>query len=200
MKHEKNTSEIDQLKQVLAKSFDGSEGDDVPPMPDGLRDRIADQYGRTASSEVVERTGDSFFSLLGQLFRRPAFAAVTAAVIMLVVATAIFNKPGGGEPFRDPGGDTRSAVTLVLHLIDTPTTDAIKSAGFASEALMETKNPDELGAVLQKAGVRIVLDGRVGKIFGYLPGEVTPAIEEDLPADPAALAAKVAAFQAKLTK
>jgi hypothetical protein len=198
MKHEKNTSEMDQLKQVLAKSFDGSEGDDVPPMPDGLRDRIADQYGRSTSSEVVERTGDSFFSLLGQLFRKPAFAVVTAGVIMMVVATAVFKRPGS-EPFRDPGG-TPSAVTLVLHQIDAPTTEGIKSAGFASKALTETQNADELGAALEAEGVRIVIDGAAGKIFGYLPGEATPAIEEDLPADPAALAAKVAAFQAKLTK
>ena len=198
MNHEKNTSDIDQLKQVLAKSFDGSEGDDVPPMPEGLRDRIADQYGRTASHEVVESTGERFFSLISQLFRKPAFAVGMAAVVMLIVATAVFNRPDSTTGFR--GGDDPSSVTLVLHLIDAPTTEVIKTSGFDSEALKETKNPDELGEVLDSAGVRIVLDGRVNKILGYMPGETEPAIEEDMPSDPAALAAKVAAFQAKLTK
>ena len=199
MNHEKNNSEIDQVKQLLAKSFDGSEGDDVPPMPEGLRDRIADQYGRTASNEVVEKsTGESFFSLISQLFRKPAFAVGMAAVIMLLVATAVFNRPDTNPGFR--GGDDPSSVTLVLHLIDAPTTEAIKASGFDSEALKETKNPDELGDLLDDAGVRIVLDGSVNKILGYMPGEATPAIEEEMPSDAAALAAKVAAMQAKLTK
>lgn len=198
MNHEKNSSEIDQVKEVLAKSFDGSEGDDVPPMPEGLRDRIADQYGRTAPDGVAKGSGESFFSLISQLFRKPAFAVGMAAVIMLVVATAVFNRPGDDPGFRGPGSS--SEVTLVLHEVDAATVEGIKNAGIDSEALVETTSADELGEALDQTGVRIVLDGRVHKILGYMPGESEPAMEEEMPSDPAALAAKVAAFQAKLSK
>ena len=198
MNQEKNSSEIDQVKQVLAKSFDGSEGDDIPPMPDGLRDRIEDQYGRAASDEVVRDSGESFFSLLSQLFRKPAFAVGMAAVIMLVVGTALLNRPTGDPGFRGPGSSTE--VRLVLHQVDAATVQGIESAGIDRGAMVVTASADELGAALDRAGVRIVIDGRVNKLFGYLPGASEPSLEEDLPSDPSVLAAKVAEVQGKLTK
>lgn len=198
MNHEQNTPDLDDLKQVLAKSFDGSEGDDVPPMPEGLRDRIADQYGRAAAPAAVRSTGESLFARISELFRKPAFAVAAAAVVMLVIATSVLNRPDRATVFR--GGGPGSEVTLVLHRVDAPTTASIKAAGFDGEALTETRNPDELGAVLAAPGAHIVIDGGAAKILGYLPGEAKPSIEEELPGDPAALAARVAAVQAVLLK
>lgn len=196
MNHEKNTSEQDDLKQVLSKSFDGAEGDDVPPMPEGLRDRIADQYGRSVAPRE-SATGEGLFSRISRLFQQPAFAAATAVILLLVVATAVMNRPDSPSGFRG-GTGTGAAVTIVLHQVDAPTRGVIMDVGFDAEALTETKSPDELGAALEGNGVRIVIDGAASRILGFRPGETTPSVEEALPSDPSALAGRMVAIQARL--
>ena len=104
MNHEKKPSDIEQLKQVLAKSFDGSEGEDIPPLPEGLRDRITDQYGRRATPSQDARTStETLFSRISGLFRTPAFAGATAVLIVLLVATAVIRQPDGTKVTRGGG-------------------------------------------------------------------------------------------------
>ena len=54
----------EELKALLSRSFRSEEGDDAPPLPEDLRDRIRDQYGRlpgTAPTPTEEHS-ESIFS------------------------------------------------------------------------------------------------------------------------------------------
>ena len=199
MNHEKKSSDIDQLKQVLAKSFDGGEADDVPPLPDGLRDRITGQYGRSATPSQNARTStDTLFSRISQLFRTPAFAGAAAVLILLLVATVIINRPDSTRGLR--GGDGHPSLTVVLYQLDEATRSAVIESDLDGNALTTAGSEPELAEALQATGARIVLDGAAHKILGYLPGQTEPHIEEPLPGDPTELANRIAAIQLKLTE
>jgi hypothetical protein len=57
MTNDPHSPDLDQIKSLLAKSFDASEGDDVPPLPESLRDRINGQYGRTQAHRTASSGG-----------------------------------------------------------------------------------------------------------------------------------------------
>jgi hypothetical protein len=204
MNPEKKSPDLDQLKQLLAKSYDGSEASDVPPLPEGLRDRIADQYGQSATTPspqaVTQKVG--FFSAVSQLFATPSLQAVAALVILLLVATVVIKSTGPsstGGALR--GGDgTLSSVTCILMDLDEAEKAAVAESGLAEDALTTADSPGALTKALEAVGVRIVIDGNSDQILGYLPGSNTPTIEEPLPADPAALTSKIAQIIAELSK
>jgi hypothetical protein len=204
MNPEKKSADLDQLKQLLAKSYEGGEANDVPPLPEGLRDRIADQYGQSATTPspkaVTQKVG--FFSAVSQLFATPSLQAVAALVILLLVATVVIKNNGPsstGGTLR--GGDgTLSSVTCILMDLDEAEKAAVAESGLAEDALTTADSPDALTKALEAVGVRIVIDGKTDQILGYLPGSNTPTIEEPLPADPAALTSKIAQIIAELSK
>ena len=198
MNQEKKSSEIDQLKQLLAKSFDGGEADDVPPLPDGLRDRIAGQYGRSATpSQGMRPRTETLFSRISRLFRTPAFAGAAAVLILLLVATVVINRPDSTGGLRG-GDDGHSSLTVVLYQLDEASRSAVSDLD--GSALTTAGSEAELAKALEGTGARIVLDGEADKILGYLPGQTAPHIEEPLPGDPAELAKRIAAIQFKLAE
>jgi hypothetical protein len=202
MNPEKKSPDLEQLKQLLAKSYNGSEADDVPPMPDGLRDRIADQYGQSATtpSPQVESQKVSFFSAVAQLFATPALRAATALVILLLVATVIIiNVPSNPKGIRG-GGEPTSSITCVLHGLDAAEEEAVAKSGLSKEALRFSKSATELQGAIEAEGAVLIINGETDQILAYLPGEDTPTIEEPLPTDPAELTAKIAQIIAKLSK
>lgn len=199
MNPEKKSSEIDQLKQLLAKSFDGSEADDIPPLPEGLRDRIADQYGRSAPPSQRARTStDTLFSRISRLFQTPALAGVAAVLILLLVATVVINRPDSTKGLRGDG--ELPSVTLVLYKLDEQSRSVVTESDLEGSALTTVASETELAKALEAEGARIVLDGTAGKILGYHPGQTDPAIEEPLPDDPGTLALRLAAIQRQLDK
>lgn len=203
MKPEKTSPDLEQLKQLLAKSYDGSEGEDIPPLPDSLRDRLADQYGRSAAtpSPVAERGKVGLFASLAQLFATPAMRAVAAVVILLLVVTVVISTgPESTQGVVRGGGENLSGITCILHQLDADEQKAVAASGLDERALRTTDSPAALDAALQGEGVRIVLDGENDLILGYLPGDTAPSIEEPLPGDPGTLTAKVAEMAAKLGK
>ena len=201
MNPEKNTPDLDQLKHLLAKSYDGSEANDVPPMPDGLRERIAGQYGRSATtpSPQVEIQKVSFFSAVAQLFATPSLRAAAALVVLLLVATAVLkNLPDSTTGTIRGGGDPSSSITCILYGLDTAEQTAVANSGLGEDALKTATTSADLDGALQGEGVRIVINGDTDQILGYLPGKDTPTIEEPLPADPADLTTKIAQIIAEL--
>lgn len=187
MKHNPNSADLEELKSFLAKSFDAAEGDDVPPLPESLRDRIADQYGRT-TTPAPESSSQGFFSWLTSLFAQPAFAGVAAALVLVLTATVLLNKPDEGATFR--GTDSAApAITLVLFQVDAASTASIRESGLFDEKAMRTAaTPAELAEIKPP---RIVINGSTGTIQAYAEGSDTP-VEADLPADPTAIADAIA--------
>ena len=54
MKTDAPKPDHDELKVLLAKSFQAEQAEDVPPLPDGLRDRIRDQYGQVETAPQTD--------------------------------------------------------------------------------------------------------------------------------------------------
>ena len=129
MKTDSQTPDHEELKALLAKSFHSEEADNVPPLPDALRDRIQDQYGkakapaRTASEEHSE----SIFAKISRLFAQPAFGGAAAALVLIAVA-AFFLIPKDDPTIPDgPRGATAyNGVTIVLYGFDADQAEAIK--------------------------------------------------------------------------
>ena len=73
----------DELKALLAQSFHSEEADEVPPLPEGLRDRIRDQYGKepTPSAAPTEERSESIFAKISRLFAQPQFSGAAAALV-----------------------------------------------------------------------------------------------------------------------
>ncbi len=203
MNPEKKTPDLDQLKQMLAKSYDGTEAQDVPPMPDGLRDRIADQYGRSATtpSPSVESQKVSFFSAVAQLFATPSLRAVAAVFVLLLVATVVLkNIPSSTTGTLRGGGGNPPSILCILHGLDRAEQDAVAKSGLGQESLQTATTSADLEAALKSDRARIVINGESNLILGYFPGTDIPTIEEPLPTDPAALTAKIARIAAQLAK
>ena len=204
MNPEKKSPDLEQLKQLLAKSYDGSEADDVPPLPEGLRDRIADQYGQssTSPSSQVEAKKVGFFSAVSQLFATPSLQAVAALVILLLVATVVIKNNGPsstGGPMRGSDG-TLSSVTCILMDLDEAEKAAVAKSGLAEDALTTADSPESLSKALKVDGARIIINGGAEEILGFYPGRNIPDIIEPLPSDPAELTSKIAEISEKLSK
>ena len=194
MKQDPNSANLDDLKALLAKSFDGAEGDDVPPLPESLRDRISDQYGRS-SSPAPQAHSPGFFAWLTSLFAQPAFAGVAAALVLVITATVLLNKPGNDGTYRGDPGAAGPAVTLVLFQVDDAATQSIRSADlFDEKAVRVATTIAELDAI---APPRIVIDGSTGTIQAFAEGSDTP-IEAPLPTAPQELADTVADLLGKI--
>jgi|GEM_PF-1397983 len=203
MNPEKKTPDLDQLKQMLAKSYDGTEAIDVPPMPDGLRDRIADQYGRSATtpSPSVESRKVRFFSAVAQLFATPSLRAVAAVFILLLVATVVLKTiPSSTTGTLRGGGGNPPSILCILHGLDETEQAAVANSGLGKESLQTATTSADLQAALKSEKARIVINGESNLILGYLPGQDIPTIEEPLPTDPAALTATIASIAAELVK
>ena len=78
----------EELKALLSESFSAEEGEDVPPIPDQIRDRIQNQYGRKgdASSAISKGRDESLIARISRLFAQPQFTGAMAAVTLIAVA------------------------------------------------------------------------------------------------------------------
>ncbi|NNC90804.1 MAG: hypothetical protein HKN82_20300 [Akkermansiaceae bacterium] len=185
MNQDRNPNEIEELKAILAKSLDPGEGEDVPPMPDSLRDRISGQWGKGAA--VGTNPPGNLFTRFTALFAQPAWAGAAAAVALLLVAAVVFINPRG-DTLRGSSGQV-DPVAIVLYKLDPAAEQAIKDSGyFEVQALHVVRTEEEL----RKVGPpKIVIDGPGGNIVAHATGGTAPRITS-IPADPSQLAGAVA--------
>ena len=82
------SDQYEELKVVLSKSFSAEEGEDIPPIPDQIRDRIQDQYGRKSAAHGASSANhdESFIARISRLFTQPQFSGAMAAVALIAVA------------------------------------------------------------------------------------------------------------------
>lgn len=168
-----NTEPSDQheeLKALLSRSFHSEEGEDAPPLPDSLRDRIQDQYGRELSTATApaEEHSESIFSRISRLFAQPQFSGALAAVALIAVAAFLLIPPRDGQPnggMRGNGTDVPAnpAATIILHGFDSANTDAIRNVLDPRVASIKEDISGEPAA----EGITIIIDGKAGTIEGY---------------------------------
>ena len=192
MKTDSQTPDHEELKALLAKSFHSEEADNVPPLPDALRDRIQDQYGKAKAKSPArtasEEHSESIFAKISRLFAQPAFGGAAAALVLIAVA-AFFLIPKDDPTIPDgPRGATAyNGVTIVLFGCDADQAEAIKKQLDPESAKILTNLSGEPSG----EGRTIIIDGKDGEIEGYTSHDAE-AIIVALPDSPAQIADAIA--------
>ena len=160
----------EELKALLSRSFRSEEGDDTPTLPEDLRDRIRDQYGRLpgTSPAPTEEHSESIFSRISRLFAQPQFSGALAAVVLIAVA-AFLLMPDRTDPanggMRGNGWEApdNPAATIILYGLEPARAAAIKADVDSTMAFIREDISGEPAA----EGITIIIDGKAGTIEGY---------------------------------
>ena len=164
------SDQYEELKALLSQSFRSEDGEDVPPLPEDLRDRIRDQYGRslaTGSTPNAEHS-ESIFSRISRLFAQPQFSGALAAVVLIAVAAFLLipdrTDPSNGG-MRGNGSEVPAnpAATIILYGFEPARADAIKAVLDPAVASIRQDISGEPAA----EGITIIIDGKAGTIEGY---------------------------------
>ncbi len=179
------SDQYEELKALLSKSFSAEEGEDVPPIPDQIRDRIQNQYGRKgdASSAISKGRDESLIARISRLFAQPQFTGAMAAVTLIAVAAFLLiperdGPVGGGMRGKQIVAPDNPVTSVVLYGLSPGRVEAIKGVldpkiAVVSETISEEPADD---------GITIVVNGEKEIIEGYSdPG--SEAITADLPTD-----------------
>ena len=179
------SDQYEELKALLSKSFSAEEGEDVPPIPDQIRDRIQAQYGRTNDTSNATSKGrdESFIARISRLFAQPQFTGAMAAVTLIAVAAFLLiperdGPVGGGMRGKQIVAPDNLVTSVVLYGLSPGRAEAIKGVldpkiAVVSETISEEPADD---------GITIVVNGEKEIIEGYSdPG--SEAITADLPTD-----------------
>lgn len=179
MKKDSPTSDPhEELKALLASSFHSEEADDTPPLPQGLRDRIRDQYSKKATTSVASPETQSFFEKLFSLFKTPAYAGAAAALVLLAVVAVVLNLDNNREVMRGGSGEKTAVTIYLVGLDDTARETLNNSKLFAEDALKVATLTEALNA----ANPKIIVNGESDTIQGFTAGG-TAAQEKPFPAD-----------------
>jgi hypothetical protein len=198
MKTDSPAPDHEKLKALLANSFHSEEADDVPPLPDDLRERIREQYGKAQmpASRPAEERSETIFAKIARLFAQPAFRGAAAAIVLVAVAAVLLlpkKDSPGDSAFR--GASDYTGVTILLYGFDDERAGAI-AREFDPKAVKIVK---DLEGQIAKDARTIVIDGVDGEIEGYSGPGSEPQIMP-LPESPADIAAKVAELSVTLKK
>ncbi len=175
----------EELKALLSESFSAEEGEDVPPIPDQIRDRIQNQYGRKgdASSAISKGRDESLIARISRLFAQPQFAGAIAAVALIAVA-AFFLIPerdgpaGGGMRGKQIVAPDHPVTSVVLYGLSPERAETIKGILDPKIAIVS----ETISGEPADEGITIVVNGEKGIIEGYSnPG--SEAITTDLSTD-----------------
>lgn len=175
MKSNSPPPDHEDLKALLASSFHAEKADDAPPLPDDLRERIRDQYGKpkTAVTRPGSQQSESWLGKLSRLFAQPAFSGAAAALVLIAVAAFLLlpDRPdrGGTRGTPDPP-ETTTAATVLLYAVDDEVSDAI------SEQLdpKATKAITDLIGEPSAEGRTVIIDGKAGLLKGYRSPDAAP--------------------------
>ena len=179
------SDQYEELKVVLSKSFSAEEGEDIPPIPDQIRDRIQDQYGRKSAAHGASSANhdESFIARISRLFAQPQFSGAMAAVALIAVA-AFFLIPeregpaGGGMRGKQIVAPDHPITSVVLYGLTPEKAEAIKGVLDPNVAAIKETISGEPAA----EGITIIINGEEGTIEGY-SGPSSEAITADLSSD-----------------
>ncbi|HJM65602.1 MAG: hypothetical protein QF405_09010 [Roseibacillus sp.] len=158
------------LKALLAQSFRSEEADDVPSLPEDLRDRIRSQYGKdlAPAPTPTEERSESIFTRISRLFAQPQFSGSLAAVALIAVAAFLLmpdrtDPPNGGMRGNDQEVPANPTATIILYGFEPAAADTIKAVLDPAVASIRQDISGEPAA----EGITIIIDGKAGKIEGY---------------------------------
>ena len=183
----------DELKALLAQSFHAQESEEVPPLPEGLRDRIRDQYGKAISTAPApaEQSAETFFGKISRLFAQPQFSGAVAAIVLIAVAAFLLiperNAELGNGMRGNPVTPNTESVTIVLYGFEAEKAESIKSVLDPSVATIKEDLSNEPAA----QGTTIILDASEGEIQGYANPDAEAQVVE-LPQSEAQIADAIA--------
>ena len=177
--------QYEELKALLSKSFSAEEGEDIPPIPDQIRDRIQDQYGRKSAALGASSPNhdESVIARISRLFAQPQFSGAMAAVALIAVA-AFFLIPerddaaGGSMRGKQIAAPEYPITSVVLYGLAPDKAEAIKGVLDPNVAIISETISGEPAA----EGITIIINGEEGTIEGY-SGPSSEAITAELSSD-----------------
>ena len=154
-------------------------------MPDQIRDRIQDQYGRESAAPGTSSTSheESFIARISRLFAQPQFSGAMAAVALIAVA-AFFLIPerdgpaDGGMRGKQIVAPDHPMTSVVLYGLAPGKAEAIKGVLDPNVAVVRETISGEPAA----EGITIIINGEEGTIEGY-SGRGSEAITAELSSD-----------------
>ncbi|MDP0491236.1 MAG: hypothetical protein Q7Q71_09335 [Verrucomicrobiota bacterium JB023] len=171
------------MKSMLEQSLQPPAGEDVPPLPEDLRERLLGQYG-PMQSRAAATAKPSFWSALGQLFAQPAFSGALAAVVLLAVIGALSLRPDGAvgegvDTVRDvaPPAAQAQSIVILYQVEPEQREEFLESGYFDKESVKTTASSAELEELVARPGKSVVIDGAAGEIRGE-DGSVRPLPEK----------------------
>lgn len=158
------------ITEVLEKSLRPGQEEDIPPLPDDLRDRLKGQYGeQVAPARVAESPRESVWERLTSLFAQPAFVGSLAALVLVAVLTSLLMRSGeseSGEVMRGgPDASATAQTIIILFDLEESQVASVKESGFFEEKhLYTTDSEEELSQWIELDGDSIIIDGAAGEI------------------------------------
>lgn len=165
---EDTPAELKGITEVLQKSLRPEKDENIPPMPEDLRDRLKGQYGDT-SAIIAEESEEGWSNRLMSLFAQPAFVGSLAALVLVAVLISLLVRPNpkdSTEVMRG-GGEAVSAtqVIIILFGLDEGQIQSVKESGyFEKKHLYTTSSKEELAQWVARDGDSIVVDGAAGEV------------------------------------
>ena len=177
--------QYEELKALLSKSFSPEEGEDAPPIPDQIRDRIRDQYGRTNSAADASSSSrdESLIARISRLWAQPQFSGALAAVALVAVAAFLLipdrnDRMEGGMRGKQVEAPNSPATSIIIYGLEPGRAEALKGVLDPKIAVLRKDISGEPAA----EGITIIIDGKEGAIEGYA-NPSAEALKSELPSD-----------------
>jgi len=178
MKNNSPAPDHEELKALLAKSFHSEEAENVPALPETLRDRIRGQYGQTRAQGQAETAAlsESLFAKIARLFTQPQFSGAAAAIVLIAVAAFLLvptkDDSTNSNDFRGLETPSSTTATIILYGFDSENASSIKE-------LLDPKAAEILQNIAGEPsaeGATIIIDGKAREIQGYTSRDAEPII------------------------
>ncbi|WP_411846139.1 hypothetical protein AAFN60_00080 [Roseibacillus persicicus] len=175
--------ELRGITEILEKSLQPHPQEEVPPMPDDLRERLRGQYGDQQAASEVKAPG--LWAQLKSLFAQPAFSGALAALVLVGVLMSLLLKPdpaGEAEQMRGKTTGPSSFTAIILFDLDESQTKAVMESGYFDSAHLHPVTTEaELMDWISREGQSIVVNGATGEIRHEDGRQVPmPAKESDI--------------------
>jgi hypothetical protein len=177
MKSDSPAPDHEELKALLAKSFHSEEAENVPALPEALRDRIRGQYGQSSAQGQAEiaAPSESLFARIARLFAQPQFSGAAAAIVLIAVAAFLLvptKEDSSSNDFRGIETPATTSATIILYGFDSEHASSIKELLDPNAARIL----EDIAGEPSAEGATIIIDGKDREIQGYPSRDAEPII------------------------
>ncbi|WP_200393021.1 hypothetical protein [Roseibacillus ishigakijimensis] len=171
---------------ILEKSLQAHPDEEIPPLPDDLRERLQRQYGEE-QAPAPRRATAGWWERLRGLVVQPAFSGVMAALVLAAVLLGFLSQNGAeesAEQMRGAASQEEATTVILLYQLTEEQQAAILASGyFERGSLQVVDEATVLAEWVAREGQSIVVDGAEGEIRNEEGHSLTLPVDEAAVAD-----------------